>query len=166
MSPDVFANNRLSSALDSGKSVEELLARSVPSLLIDNNKLKIGSPESKHIGTFGIPSLIGHTYGLLTSRFQILMSFYSLDEGFKSSSYLTETLLDPELGHAYESNKAAFNKAHNVEEGMWSWFERPDNRLRLARFGAAMSGLKNAIPANAILDGSATLRCIHCPLSS
>jgi hypothetical protein len=94
------------------------------------------------------------------------MSFYSLDEGFKSSSYLTETLLDPELGHACESNKAAFNKAHNVEEGMWSWFERPDNRLRLARFGAAMSGLKNAMPANAILDGSATLRCIHHTLSS
>ena len=29
VSPDVFANNRLSSALDTGKSVEELLARFV-----------------------------------------------------------------------------------------------------------------------------------------
>ena len=27
VSPDVFANNRLSSVLDTGKSVEELLAR-------------------------------------------------------------------------------------------------------------------------------------------
>ncbi|KAF8467031.1 S-adenosyl-L-methionine-dependent methyltransferase, partial [Russula ochroleuca] len=93
------------------KSVEELLA----------------SPESNHIGTLGITSLIGHV----------------LDEGFKSSSYLTETLLDPELEHAYESNKTAFNKARNL----------PDNKLRFARFGAAMNGLENASPTNSILEG-------------
>jgi hypothetical protein len=58
------------------------------------------------------------------------MHLYSLDVGFKTSGYLTDTLLDPELGHAYESNKTAFNKAHN--EDKWSWLERPDNRLRLA----------------------------------
>jgi hypothetical protein len=84
------------------------------------------------------------------------MRFYSLDVCFKTSSYLTETLLDPELGHAYESNKTAFNKAHNVEENKWSWLERPDNRLRLTRFGAAMNGLKNTLSVNAILDGSVT----------
>ncbi|KAF8467041.1 S-adenosyl-L-methionine-dependent methyltransferase [Russula ochroleuca] len=121
VSPDVFANNRLSSALDTRKSVEELLA----------------SPESKHIGTSGITSWIEHT----------------LDMAFKSSSYLTETLLDPELGHACEPNKAAFNRAYNVKEVLWSWFERPENRLHLVRFGAAMNGSKNASPANAILEG-------------
>ena len=88
------------------------------------------------------------------------MFFRSLDVGFKTSSYLTETLLDPELGHAYESNKAAFNKALNVEEDPWSWLERPDNRLRLARFGSAMDGLKNATPANAILEGLFTPCCV------
>jgi hypothetical protein len=31
VSPDVFANNRLSSVLDTGKPVQELLARLVPS---------------------------------------------------------------------------------------------------------------------------------------
>ena len=36
---------------------------------------------------------------------------------------------------------------------MWSWFEGPDNRLRLARFGAAMTGLRNMTPEDAILDG-------------
>ncbi|KAF8489526.1 S-adenosyl-L-methionine-dependent methyltransferase [Russula emetica] len=123
VSPDVFANNRLSSVLDTGRSVEELLA----------------NPESKHIGTLGITSLFEHT----------------LDEGFKGSSYLTETLLDPELGHAYESNKAAFNKAHNVKEDLWTWFEAPDNRLRLARFGAGMNGIKNMTPPEAILEGYA-----------
>jgi hypothetical protein len=78
---------------------------------------------------------------------------YNLDEGFKASSYLTETLFDPEFGHAYEPNKTAFNKAHNVKEEMWTWFEAPGNNLRLTRFGAAMNGFKNMAPVEAILEG-------------
>jgi hypothetical protein len=44
VSPDVFANNRLSTVLDTGKPVEEL----------------ISNPESKYIGTLGMTTLIGH----------------------------------------------------------------------------------------------------------
>ncbi|KAI0278950.1 hypothetical protein BGY98DRAFT_1096446 [Russula aff. rugulosa BPL654] len=123
VSPDVFANNRLSSALDTGKSVEELLTR----------------PESKHIGTLG-----------MTSNME-----FNGDEAFKSASRLTEVLLDPELGHACEPNKTAFNRAHNTKEAMWSWLEHPDNRSHLVRFGAAMNGLKNTSHENAILEGYA-----------
>ncbi|KAH8978960.1 O-methyltransferase [Lactarius akahatsu] len=123
VSPDVFANNRLSTVLDTGKPVEGL----------------ISNPESKHIGTFGITSLIEHV----------------LDEAFKGSSYQTETLLDPQLGHATEPSKTSLNKAFGFEGDMWSWFEGPNNRLRLARFGAAMSGLRNVSSENAILDGYA-----------
>jgi hypothetical protein len=83
----------------------------------------------------------------------------SLDEGFKSSSYLTEVFLDPEFGHAGQANKAAFNKAYNVEEDLWNWLERPDNRLRLARFGASMNGLRNMSSAGAILEGSVIFFC-------
>ena len=71
---------------------------------------------------------------------------------------MTETLLDPELGHAHATNKTAFNKAHNVDEDYWSWLERPDNRLRLARFGAAMNGLGNMTPKDTILEGLIMLR--------
>jgi hypothetical protein len=85
------------------------------------------------------------------------MGFYSLDIGFKTSSYLTETLLDPEFAHAYEPNKAAFNKAYNVKEVVWSWIERPENRLHHVRFGAAMNGSKNASSASAILEGLVSL---------
>jgi hypothetical protein len=35
VSPDVFANNRLSSVLDTGKSVEELLARLALNLMVN-----------------------------------------------------------------------------------------------------------------------------------
>ena len=55
------------------------------------------------------------------------MHIHSLDEAFKSSSYLTETLLDSELGHSYEANKTAFNKSHNVKDDLWNWLEAPDN---------------------------------------
>jgi hypothetical protein len=65
VSPDVFANNRLSSALDTGKSVEELLAKLVPSLLIFSRELRIVSPESKHLGTIGLTSILEHEYELL-----------------------------------------------------------------------------------------------------
>jgi hypothetical protein len=94
----------------------------------------------------------------VVSQHKTLMRFYSLDEGFKSSSYLTETLLDPQLGHAFESNKTAFNKAYNVEKELWTWYEAPENRLRLARFGAGMSGVKNVSSPDAILTGSILLR--------
>jgi len=77
--------------------------------------------------------------------------------GFKSSSYLTETLLDPELRHANEANKAAFNKAHNTEEDMWSWLEHPGQGLRLVQFGAAMTSV-SLTASNAILKGSVMLR--------
>jgi hypothetical protein len=88
------------------------------------------------------------------------MHFCSLDEGFKASSYLTETILDPELGHASAVNKTAFNKAHNVDEDFWTWIERPDQRLRLARFGAGMNGVGNMAPKDAILEGPVTLRSL------
>jgi len=82
------------------------------------------------------------------------MRIHSLDDGFKSSSYLTETLLDPEFGHANEPNKTALNKALNIKGDFWSSLEGPGNRLRLARFGSAMNGMKNMSSAEAILEGS------------
>ena len=93
------------------------------------------------------------------------MRFYSLDEGFKSSCYIPETLLDPEFGHAYELNKAAFNKAFNTKEDMWIWAEFPENKLRLVRFASAMNGIKNISPPETILEGSASLRGFGTPLS-
>ncbi|KAH9054229.1 O-methyltransferase [Lactarius vividus] len=113
VSPDVFANNRLSTPVD------EL--------------------DIKFIGTLGLTSLIGHI----------------LDEAFKSSSYLTEALLDPEFGHATEPTKTALNKAFKFEGDMWNWFEGPNNRLRLARFGSAMTNVTNMTPEDSIFEGYA-----------
>ena len=109
-------------------------------------------------------SIMEFKYGSLTGpshSILILVHFNSSDEGFKSASHLTEILLDPELGHAYEPNNTAFNRAHNTKEVMWSWLEHPDNKLHLVRFGAAMNGMKNIFPTNTILEGLVTFRCMH-----
>ena len=67
VSPDVFANNRLSSALDTGKSVEELLARlSKPNGQQNLQQTDDVSPESKHTITFGIVSHIAAMHEFLT----------------------------------------------------------------------------------------------------
>jgi hypothetical protein len=81
VTPDVFANNRLSSVLDTGKSVEELLAWLAPRPLVhsDSNELTVVSPESKHIRTPGISSNIELMYELLTRprcSTSLLMRFY------------------------------------------------------------------------------------------
>jgi len=123
VTPDVFANNRLSSVLDTGKPVEELLA----------------SPEAKHRGTSGMTSFLQHL----------------LDEGFKTSSYMTETLLDPQTGHASDANNAAFNKAYNTDKVIWHWWELPENKLRIARFGAGMGSVSRMSPPEALLEGYA-----------
>ncbi|KAH9167780.1 S-adenosyl-L-methionine-dependent methyltransferase [Lactarius sanguifluus] len=117
VSPDVFANNRLSTVLDTGKPVDELISK------------------------------LALIWVLTRSR--------SLDDAFKSSSYLTETLLDPEFGHATEPTKTALNKAFGFKGDMWDWIESLDNRLRHARFGDAMINMTNMTPEDAILEGYA-----------
>jgi hypothetical protein len=68
--------------------VEELLARLAPSTAVTSDELMIVRPESKHIGTLGITSMIEHMYVPIGYLVQILMPSHSLDEGFKSSAYL------------------------------------------------------------------------------
>ena len=69
------------------------------------------------------------------------MRFRRLDEGFKTSSVLTETLLDPQIGHSSDATKAAFNKAYNTDKDIWHWWELPENRIRIARFGVGMGSV-------------------------
>ncbi|KAI0064272.1 O-methyltransferase [Artomyces pyxidatus] len=118
---DVFAQNRLSSILDSGKTIQSLLK----------------NPDTKWLGSPGLCSIVAHI----------------TDEGMKISSYLPETLLDPEYGHSVSPNKAAFHKAYNTKSDLFQWLEEPGNESRLARFGTAMEGSKSMSPPNAILGG-------------
>ena len=46
---------------------------------------------------------------------------------------------------------------------MWSWLERPDNRLCLARFGAGMAGSRHMTEQEALLSGLSFFLCCSPP---
>jgi len=62
-------------------------------------------------------------------------------------------MTDPTSVDSGEVTKTAFNRAFDEELPIWAWFEKPDQNLRLRRFGSAMQGVAALQPADAILSG-------------
>lgn len=145
VSPDVFAHNRISSLLDTGKSLEEILqeyANYLSNILV-RKLTPMPQPKLKarqHQRDFGssracvslLTSPIGHAHELTL--------FYSADEGMKSSAYMPETLFDPKYTNSDEPNEVAFNLAYSTNLTTFAWFELPENAYILRRFGLAMNG--------------------------
>ncbi|EJD53030.1 S-adenosyl-L-methionine-dependent methyltransferase [Auricularia subglabra TFB-10046 SS5] len=121
VSPDVFVNNRISSVLDTGKSVTSLRA----------------DPDNMHADTNGTVALV----------------MTNMDEYFKGSAYLAETLLDPTTARSDETSKTAMNRAFGSDVDYWSWLELPEQRPRLLRFGMAMHGAKQMSDESFVLRG-------------
>ncbi|KAI0314822.1 S-adenosyl-L-methionine-dependent methyltransferase [Amylostereum chailletii] len=121
VSPDVFAHNRASSLLDTGKSVDVILS----------------NPIDKHTGVQGLSAWAG-SMG---------------DEFMKTQSYLPEAVLDPVSGHSTDMYDVAFNRAFNTKDFFFGWYELPENRYRLSRFGYAMDATAKMMVSKAIVDG-------------
>ncbi|KAK2462797.1 hypothetical protein APHAL10511_005188 [Amanita phalloides] len=106
VAPDVFATNRISSLIDSGKSLEEL-----------RNYEKLGRPEMKYKDTNGIAAFVGTC----------------ADEIHKASAYLTEAYLLSPSNHtreAREPTSAPFCFAFSTLEskiGFFNWLEGETN---------------------------------------
>ncbi|KAJ7246822.1 O-methyltransferase [Mycena haematopus] len=115
VSTDVFANNRTSSTLDKGKSVDELLAK----------------PDERFFETSGLAALA---------------EFLS-EEVFKAAGYMTETMLDP------AGPPTPHMRAFRTDGNMFQWFENPNNKSRLVRFGIAMKGSAAEEPVDTIFKG-------------
>ena len=65
----------------------------------------------------------------------------STDELFKSSAYLTDaSLLNERSKHSALPSAAPFNLAFGVKSQFFNWLEKKGNKMRLERFGHAMSG--------------------------
>ncbi|KAI0653060.1 S-adenosyl-L-methionine-dependent methyltransferase [Cubamyces menziesii] len=107
--PDVFANNRLSSLLDSGKTLDQLRT----------------TPEKKYDGTNGFPAFIGFSTSELFRSVTYLRDW--LLPARPSSS---QSKLKPET---------PFHLAYNTEEGYYGWLELPENASRLAQVGSGMA---------------------------
>ncbi|KAK6980977.1 O-methyltransferase-domain-containing protein [Favolaschia claudopus] len=81
-----------------------------------------------------------------TSGVTALVEFFSEDI-FKSAAVLGDTLLDPKEG------ELPYNRAFNTDQALYYWMQRPENALRLQRFGLGMAGTAGTEPVDAIFTG-------------
>ncbi|KAJ7203253.1 S-adenosyl-L-methionine-dependent methyltransferase [Mycena pura] len=121
VSPDVFAHNRLSCILDTGKNVEDILA----------------NPAAKYEGTLAFGALIEHW----------------IDEGYFASGALLEVMLDPKDGHSNAPTNTAFNKAFKTDLPLFEFFDLPEQKFRMSRFGLGIAGVTAMTVPDAILHG-------------
>ncbi|OSC97043.1 S-adenosyl-L-methionine-dependent methyltransferase [Trametes coccinea BRFM310] len=144
VAPDVFANNRRSSYIDSGKTVEQLRAQ----------------PDKKYLETDGVAAFVGLT-GDEAFKFMAYMTEWFLPDT-RTGSLIVDAKggFDSAKGEASASEKkevvkyvAPFNLAFDTQLGFFPWLELPENRSRLERFGHAMTGTRQWETKEGILFG-------------
>ncbi|KAM6499104.1 O-methyltransferase domain containing protein [Amanita muscaria] len=75
-----------------------------------------------------------------------------LDEIFKSSAYLWETLSDPQTGKSDEPGHAAVGKVLSNGKGFWEYLAQPDQEYRQKRFDMAMRASESFFPPKIFLQ--------------
>ncbi|KAJ7042930.1 O-methyltransferase [Mycena alexandri] len=121
VSPDVFAHNRISALIDTGKSSQEVLA----------------APEDKFHGAAGYGALIG----------------LNTDETFKAAAYIEDVVVATQKGQEADEFNTPLNRAFGTHVDLFSWYERPENRIRFRRFGMAMDASRRVSPQGWLMRG-------------
>ncbi|KAH9942675.1 hypothetical protein B0H21DRAFT_520593 [Amylocystis lapponica] len=160
--PDVFANNRVSAAMDSGHGCAEIW----------------DAPHKKYEGTNGIAAFVGLCTDELFKNSAYLADCYLPSSHIPDISLHTSPLdfsqqcyIAPQLASAKSLNNinhrsnpnttvsprprmhAPFNLAFRTNAPYFEWLERPGNAARLRRFGRAMTGTGAWEVPGAIIDG-------------
>jgi len=68
------------------------------------------------------------------------------DESMKGSSYLYEVLTEPKSASSDDPESCATTRSLGSSKALWDYFEQPDQKYRLYRFGVAMEGAKSIEP--------------------
>ncbi|KAI1787799.1 S-adenosyl-L-methionine-dependent methyltransferase [Ganoderma leucocontextum] len=149
MTPDVFANNRASSYIDTGKTVSQLRE----------------APEKKYNDTDGVAAYLALSGDKALKCMSCLTEWALPEEPLIDR---TETNFDcycaprPELegqsptqasAGAIARHGAPFNLAFNTQLGYFPWLELPENEGRFVRFGHGMTGTRQSEIKNQILQG-------------
>ncbi|RDB20353.1 4-O-methyltransferase 1 [Hypsizygus marmoreus] len=121
MSPDVFANNRISGVLDTGKCVEDLCA----------------NHETKYDGTSGFVALVEH----FTSEGHKASS-YLLENMTDPTTCHSHDITHAPLQRALPG---IANKTY------WNWLSLPEQTYERRRFGIAMSGVTEMEPKGLVV---------------
>ncbi|KAJ7342673.1 O-methyltransferase [Mycena albidolilacea] len=66
------------------------------------------------------------------------------DEGFKSSAYMTDALLDPATASSQEPTATPFSHDFSTDAPLFAWYEIPENKDRLARLASGRPGLRSS----------------------
>ncbi|KAI1787144.1 S-adenosyl-L-methionine-dependent methyltransferase [Ganoderma leucocontextum] len=130
--PDVFANNRASSYIDTGKTVSQLRE----------------APEKKYNDTDGVAAFVAMT-GDECLKFISCLTEWALPE--KRLTGRTDANFD--YRGAVTRYIAPFNFAFNTQLGYFPWLELPENEGRFVRFGHVMTGTRQWEIKNQILQG-------------
>ncbi|KIL66630.1 hypothetical protein M378DRAFT_160640, partial [Amanita muscaria Koide BX008] len=96
----------------------------------------IAEPENKHDNTIGFAALAGH----------------HLDEIFKSSAYLWETLSDPQTGKSGEPSHAPIGRALSNGKGFFDYLAQPDQKFRQKRFDTGMRAVHSLLSHKTFLQ--------------
>ncbi|RPD56594.1 hypothetical protein L226DRAFT_480398 [Lentinus tigrinus ALCF2SS1-7] len=123
--PNVFANNRISAIMDSGKSPEDLWRPS----------------QDKYESTNGIAAFINLCTDELFKSASYLADCYLPMPSSRKSTDGTHAMHAP------------FNVAFNTDVPYFEWLEQPGNEARLKRFGPAMTGTAAWEVPGAIIGG-------------
>ncbi|KAI0356400.1 S-adenosyl-L-methionine-dependent methyltransferase [Trametes cingulata] len=136
VAPDVFANNRRSSYIDTGKTLQQLRTE----------------PHKKYDGANGIAASVALS-GDESHKFAAYLTEWLLP-GTRAGSLMVDAKGGPACssggapGAHGSANGAAvryaapFNLAFDTELYFFPWAELPENRVRLERFGHAMHGTR------------------------
>ncbi|OJT12731.1 Sterigmatocystin 8-O-methyltransferase [Trametes pubescens] len=147
VAPDVFANNRRSSYIDTGKTVEQLRAE----------------PSKKYLDTDGVAAFVGLT-GDEAFKFMAYMTEWFLPDT-RTGSLIVDAKGGFDRAHSAETSATAkdegaavphvapFNLAFDTKLGFFPWLELPENRSRLERFGHAMTGTRQWETKEGVLFG-------------
>ncbi|KAH9851408.1 S-adenosyl-L-methionine-dependent methyltransferase [Lenzites betulinus] len=133
--PDVFANNRLSAMVDSGKSVNAIRE----------------APGKKYDDTDGVASYVSIQ---TDEHFKAIA--YLVDQLLpeRERSVTSRKLLQKTRGGASPPPKAptALSLAFSTDMGYFQWMELPENKIRLKTFGRGMFAARAVENSEHIID--------------
>ncbi|KAF5387585.1 hypothetical protein D9757_006611 [Collybiopsis confluens] len=120
--PNVFANNRISSYIDTKKDVNAIMSST--------------ASNWKYMGTSGMAAFVA----------------VAGDEFLKSAAHLSEVMRDTDWGQSRLPTETAFNAAWSTHKGFFEFMQEDRNKPRMERLGHALMATEQFSKAGSIIE--------------
>lgn len=165
VAPNVFANNRISSLLDTDKTVEALQAKCVLAHAPRRRFLTGYSPQTKYVGTNAAAAFV--TLQCVYSRAPCCLAelMRRARDFLPVATKISDHWTAPETKYSREPNNTVMNTTLGIKDiTLFQWIERPENRETAMRYAMAMSASKFTEATDGVVEGAVTL-CPHFPVA-